>query len=54
MASYCQTQIVFYSHKAKQIKDLWRKINNYMRFSPTRTVYGFLLEEGYTPKKAAS
>ena len=54
MASYCQTQIVFYSHKAKPIKDLWRKINNYMRFSPIRTVYGFLLEEGYTPKKAAS
>ena len=54
MASYCQTQIVFYSHKAKLIKDLWRKINNYMRFSPIRTVYGFLLEECYTSKKAAS
>ena len=25
-----------------------------MRFLPIRTVYGFLLEEGYTPKKAAS
>ena len=54
MASYCQIQIVFYSYKAKPIKDLWQKINNYMRFSPTRTVYGFLLEEGYTPKKVAS
>lgn len=54
MANYCQTQIVFYSHKAKPIKDLWRKINNYMRFSPTRTVYVFLLEEGYTQKKVAS
>ena len=53
MANYCQIQIVFYSHKAKIIKDLWRKINNYMRFSTTRMVYGFLLEEGYTPKKAA-
>lgn len=25
-----------------------------MRFSPTRTVYGFLLEEGYASKKAAA
>ena len=54
MASYSQIQIVFSSYKPKLIGDLWSKISNFMRLSVNRGVYEFLLEEGYSPKKAAS